>query len=253
MPYPNEHAARLENPDKYEKIRRENDYFYLEGGKKEDEGIDVIWGIRYDKKEKKDVTQIQALRFRTEFFTVQQAKNWLKEHPEFKVILFEEAEKEKPDKEAKKIHIKGEKKMSIEDKDKDKNKEKVESEALTNKDNTEQASKIVVKLKDKAKDETELVKKVLPYINNSNYSPGIHKLAQQVLTGESTYAELQAAVGAADEIMAAQKQATAAHETGKLPETPPDPNASDGAISQDGHLRTPQDVQAAIKKMRNLQ
>lgn len=65
--YPNEHAARINNPDKYEKFRRENNKF--------GEGIDVIWGITKDGK-----TEVQAIRFDAKKFTVEEAKKWLKDH-----------------------------------------------------------------------------------------------------------------------------------------------------------------------------
>ena len=76
-PYPNEHAARLENPDKYESFRRENDA----GGS----GIDFIYGILPE-----GGSELQAIRFDKERYTPEQAKTWLKEH-DFAAILFEEA------------------------------------------------------------------------------------------------------------------------------------------------------------------
>lgn len=81
MPYPNEHAARINEPGKYSDIRRENDKF--------GEGVDVIWGV----KENGD-TEIQAIRFRSEKFTAAQAREWLKDH-DYKPIEFEEATGEK--------------------------------------------------------------------------------------------------------------------------------------------------------------
>jgi len=76
MPYPNEHAARINDPDKYDSIRRENDHF--------GSGIDVIWGIIDGKAE------IQAIRFDKNKFTVSEAKKWLRDH-DFSPILFEPA------------------------------------------------------------------------------------------------------------------------------------------------------------------
>ena len=77
MPYPTEHAARINEPDKYEKIRRENNKF--------GDGIDVIWGITKDGK-----TEVQAIRFDKTKFTVAQAKKWLKDH-DYTPIEFEPA------------------------------------------------------------------------------------------------------------------------------------------------------------------
>ena len=76
-PYPNEHAARLEDPDKYESFRRKNN----EGG----EGIDFIYGILPE-----GGAELQAIRFDKDRFTPAEAKAWLNDH-DFKAILFEEA------------------------------------------------------------------------------------------------------------------------------------------------------------------
>lgn len=76
-PYPNEHAARLNDPDKYDSFRRDNDA----GGS----GVDFIYGILPD-----DGTELQAIRFDKNKFTPAEAKAWLSEH-DFKAILFEEA------------------------------------------------------------------------------------------------------------------------------------------------------------------
>jgi len=76
-PYPNEHAARLHNPDKYVSFRRKNN----QGG----EGIDFIYGILEG-----GGTELQAIRFNKNRFTPSEAKTWLKQH-DFNAILFEEA------------------------------------------------------------------------------------------------------------------------------------------------------------------
>ena len=75
-PYPNEHAARLKDPSQYDSFRRENDA----GGT----GIDFIYGI------KDGTTEIQAIRFDKNRYSVAEAKKWLESH-DFKPILFEEA------------------------------------------------------------------------------------------------------------------------------------------------------------------
>jgi HK97 family phage major capsid protein len=78
-PYPNEHAARIHDPRQYEALRRRNDA----GGK----GVDFIFGI------KDGTSEIQAIRFRTQFFTVDEAKAWLKRN-NFDPIEFEPATKD---------------------------------------------------------------------------------------------------------------------------------------------------------------
>ena len=75
-PYPNEHAARLTDPEQYDDFAREDDA----GGP----GIDFIYGI------KGDTSELQAIRFDLEQFTTDEALNWLIEH-EYDPIEFEEA------------------------------------------------------------------------------------------------------------------------------------------------------------------
>jgi uncharacterized protein len=77
MPYPSEHSARINEPSKYKKTRRENDKF--------GSGINVMWGVKDDGK-----TEVQAIRFDKTKFTVAQAKAWLKEH-DYHPIEFEPA------------------------------------------------------------------------------------------------------------------------------------------------------------------
>ena len=78
-PYPNEHAARIHDPRQYDALRRRN----KAGG----DGIDFIFGI------KDGTSEIQAIRFRTQFFTVDEAKSWLKRN-NFDPIEFEPATKD---------------------------------------------------------------------------------------------------------------------------------------------------------------
>lgn len=66
MPYPNEHSARLQDPDNYNEFRRENDEL--------GDGIDAIYGIT------RDGAELQSIRFDAEEFTVSEAKEWLEEH-----------------------------------------------------------------------------------------------------------------------------------------------------------------------------
>jgi HK97 family phage major capsid protein/HK97 family phage prohead protease len=75
-PYPNEHAARLKDPDQYDRIRRVND----EGGA----GVDFIYGI------KDGTSEIQAIRFDADRFTPAEARQWLSDKG-FEAIEFEEA------------------------------------------------------------------------------------------------------------------------------------------------------------------
>lgn len=92
-PYPNEHSARLQDPDKFDpKSFRRTKGGLLYGSKKLPKTIDVIWGKLKDKSKPTDPPIPQALRFPTSDWTVTKAKKWLKDN-EIKVVLFEPAKK----------------------------------------------------------------------------------------------------------------------------------------------------------------
>lgn len=76
-PFENEHSARINNPNKYVRFRRENNAF--------GNGIDVIWGILED-----GTAEVQAIRFDANVFTASEAREWLREH-DYDYISFEEA------------------------------------------------------------------------------------------------------------------------------------------------------------------
>ena len=86
-PYPNEHAARINDPAKYDEFRRENDA----GGA----GVDFIYGIFTENEERK--SELQAIRFDKDQYTMEQARAWLDEN-NFSPIEFEEATGERMDK-----------------------------------------------------------------------------------------------------------------------------------------------------------
>ncbi len=76
-PYPNEHAARLADPDQFDGFRRDNDA----GG----DGIDFIYGLMDD-----GASALQSVRFAADAYTAAEARAWLSER-DFDVIEFEEA------------------------------------------------------------------------------------------------------------------------------------------------------------------
>lgn len=80
MPYQNEHAARLVEPDRFDpdSFRRENDKF--------GEGIHAIFG----KLKGEDTMTLQAIRFDAGKFTADEARKWLEEH-DYQPLDFEEA------------------------------------------------------------------------------------------------------------------------------------------------------------------
>lgn len=65
MPYVNEHAVRINSPDKYVRFAR----------KKIGDGISIIIGWTEEGK-----SEVQAYRFDKDKWTLEQIKNWLKEH-----------------------------------------------------------------------------------------------------------------------------------------------------------------------------
>ncbi len=76
MPYPNEHSARITNPDQYDRLRRKNDVF--------GQGIHAIYGVKSGKSE------VQAIRFDKDRYTPAEARAWLKKH-DYDPIEFEPA------------------------------------------------------------------------------------------------------------------------------------------------------------------
>ena len=80
-PYPNEHAARIHDPDNYEKFARINDEL--------GDGIHIIVGYKDD-----DSTEIQSIRFDKSKWTADAAKEWLSENG-WNVLEFEPAIEEK--------------------------------------------------------------------------------------------------------------------------------------------------------------
>ena len=84
-PYPNEHAARLTEPDQYDRIRRVNDEFGA--------GIDAIYGI------KDNTAELQAIRFDADRFSPAEARQWLSEH-DYSPMEFEEATGERQEERA---------------------------------------------------------------------------------------------------------------------------------------------------------
>jgi HK97 family phage major capsid protein len=79
-PYPNEHAARIEDPEQFETFRRKNNEFK--------QGIHVIHGIKDNER------LIQSIRFDSDMFTPDEAKAWL-ERNKFEYIKFENAIEER--------------------------------------------------------------------------------------------------------------------------------------------------------------
>jgi len=82
MPYPNEHAARLRDPDDFRNIAQLW---------KNDEGIRALGGKL--KSDPDGGTVEQTIRFLSSKWTVAAAKKWLKEH-DYEYILFEPAEEQ---------------------------------------------------------------------------------------------------------------------------------------------------------------
>lgn len=88
MPYPNEHAARLKDPDGFDEFRR------TKGGKISPktavpQNAAVIWG--HPKGADKGTFVAQAIRFPIKSWTAAEAKKWISDN-EVKIMSFEKAQ-----------------------------------------------------------------------------------------------------------------------------------------------------------------
>lgn len=94
-PYPNEHSARLQEPDKFDdktfKRKKDGEIY---GSIKVPETAAVIWGKLKEHNKPTDNPIPQAIRFPTDNWTAAEAKAWLKKNS-VKYIKFEEASKSK--------------------------------------------------------------------------------------------------------------------------------------------------------------
>jgi len=70
-PFPNEHAARQTEPSQYDSFRRNHPKGFPAG-------IDVIFGLKTVNG--KTVSEIQTIRFKSDKWTPEKAKEWLKDH-----------------------------------------------------------------------------------------------------------------------------------------------------------------------------
>jgi HK97 family phage prohead protease len=75
-PYPGEHAARIADPADFDSFSRRNN----EGGT----GVDFVYGI------KDGEARVQSIRFKVDYFTEEQAREWL-DRNDFEPLLFEPA------------------------------------------------------------------------------------------------------------------------------------------------------------------
>lgn len=91
MPYPNEHSARLKDPDDFDpKSFRRTSGGTIYGKVKVSASIGIIWGKLKGKTKPGDPVTPQALRFPTRSWTVEAAKKWLSDNG-VKPISFEPA------------------------------------------------------------------------------------------------------------------------------------------------------------------
>jgi len=90
-PYPNEHAARLRDPDDFDPDSfRRTDGGTLYGKVKVPTTISIIWGKLKEAAEEADPPIPQALRFPTKTWSTEESKDWLEEN-KIKSISFEPA------------------------------------------------------------------------------------------------------------------------------------------------------------------
>lgn len=83
MPFPNEHAARQRAPGGFARMRRTHPKGWPEG-------LDALWGVRHD-----GTTVIQSIRAKTDRWTVERFRDWLKAHG-FKAEIEEAVKKALP-------------------------------------------------------------------------------------------------------------------------------------------------------------
>ena len=88
------------------------------------------------------------------------------------------------------------------------------------------------------------INKVVPYIENENYS-GMGELVKKVLAGETKIEALEGAVTIIDMQRKKQESDSAKEETEKTEDTPP--NNDSAVLSEDGIIRTGADYQAAVE------
>jgi len=92
-PYPNEHSARLQDPDKFDpKSFRRTKGGTIYGSKKVPSTVAIIWGKLKEKAKPSDKPIPQALRFLTKDWTVTKAKKWLSDNS-IKFDSFESAKR----------------------------------------------------------------------------------------------------------------------------------------------------------------
>lgn len=98
MPYPNEHSARLKEPNSFDpKTFRRVSGGTIYGSIKVPKTISIIWGKLKTANKPKDNPIPQALRFPVKNWTAEKAKKWLKDN-KVKYIKFEAASGKKENK-----------------------------------------------------------------------------------------------------------------------------------------------------------
>jgi len=91
MPYPNEHSARLRDPNDFDPDTfRRTDGGTIYGHIKVPKTISIIWGKLKGKTKDSDPVIPQALRFPIKYWTEEKAKKWLKDNG-VRYIIFEKA------------------------------------------------------------------------------------------------------------------------------------------------------------------
>lgn len=90
-PYPNEHAARIKDPSKFDKIRRTKGGI-IYGKVKIPSDVSVLWGHIKEGKEK--AWEPQSIRFPKDKYSAAEAKKWLKDN-KIKYQQFEQASDKK--------------------------------------------------------------------------------------------------------------------------------------------------------------
>lgn len=194
-PYPNEHAARIKNPDEFEQdsFRRKNI----------EDGIDIIIG----RLKGETSTTIQAYRFKSAKFTADEAKKWLSDN-NIKYISFEEASDNLKDCTTPAANSAGENNNIIGGVSMTLDEIKSQHPALYN--------EIFKAGYDKGKaDMIEISVKAAKFANSKEYPEQIHAVAIEVMQGKKSMETLDTLVANADMVREMLKSKYAVEEQPK--------------------------------------
>jgi len=215
-PYPNEHACRLVNPDKFDSFRRQNN-----AGKVNGKRIDFIFGIKNNKSE------LQAIRYPKDIWEANDAKANCKTH---KGISFEAAKSTNKSENK----ITGENKMDL----KTLLNENPEAKAQYDKD--------IIDAKTSGQKEIQArIEAVSPFLNNTKYAK-IQGSALKALKGELNVEAFKMGITMLDMQNEQNAENAALDEQGNPVAAQQTP-----ALSKTGNVETVADIPNVVKDLKS--